>query len=79
MSDRKSKVRSPKPAPVTTTDMPGWTASVLRIAPAPVWIPQPSGPIIARSQAGSTFTTEVRATTEWLAKDDCPKKCEPTG
>ena len=67
------------PAPVITTDVPGCTSRVFKIAPAPVCTPHPSGPIIERSYAGSTLTTDVRATTEWLANDDWPKKCDPTG
>ena len=46
--------------------------------PAPVWIPQPSGPSVAMSSEGSTFTTEFRLARVWEANDDWPKKCEPT-
>ena len=62
--------RPSAPAPLTTTLVPASTANVLRIAPAPVWIPQPSGPMVRIGADEFTFTTDVSAAMVWVANDD---------
>ena len=44
------------PAPKTANEEPAAGFSTLRTAPAPVWMPQPSGAATVRSRPGSTFT-----------------------
>jgi hypothetical protein len=62
------------PAPYITTDDPAPGRSAFSTAPAPVEIPQASGPSSATSADGSTTTSARAAQTEYDANDDWPKK-----
>ena len=45
------------PAPATTTVDPGGTSNEFITAPAPVWMPQPSGPTSSTGAPGGNLTT----------------------
>ena len=45
------------PAPNTAIDVPAWGRREFSTAPAPVWMPHPSGPTSRRSTSGSTRIT----------------------
>ncbi|MEV0640986.1 hypothetical protein AB0I77_39915 [Streptomyces sp. NPDC050619] len=62
------------PAPKTAMLLPAAGLSELRTPPAPVCMPQPSGPSSSRGAARSTFTTLRSVARAYVAKDDCPKK-----
>lgn len=46
---------------------------MLSTVPAPVWMPQPSGPTSSSGISAGIFTTLRALTMEWVANDDCPK------
>jgi hypothetical protein len=64
------------PVPKSAMDDPAGGLSLFSTAPAPVWMPHPSGPSRCIGAAGSTFTTDRSDTFETVEKDDCPKKCD---
>src|SRR3546814_8732658 len=55
---------------------PGWTSSATSTEPAPVWIPQPSGPSLSRGSDLSTTTVLRAVARQWVANDDCPNHRE---
>src|SRR3977135_3359022 len=56
-------------------DDPAKGRSALSTAPAPVEIPQASGPRMETSVSSGTFTRALAAQIEYDANDDWPKKC----
>ena len=62
------------PAPNTTRLLPSRTFMATRIDPAPVWMPQPSGPSTSSGREGSTFTTLRSVARQWVAKLDWPNQ-----
>jgi hypothetical protein len=62
-----------EPAPKTASDPEGATFSVLSTAPAPVWMPQPSGPASSSGNASGTRTALRSVTSASVANDDCWK------
>src|ERR1700733_8732567 len=69
--------RPTAPAPVMTTVDPGWTSSEFNTAPAPVWMPQPSGPTSSTGAPGGSLTTLRSRASACVANDDWPKKLLP--
>jgi hypothetical protein len=67
------------PVPNTATAAPAGGRSALRIAPAPVWTPQPNGAMSSKAMSSSSLTTLRSVAMQWVAKQDWPKKCEWTG
>lgn len=63
-----------EPVPKMATVFPDCTSSVLRMAPAPVWRPHPSGANKARLVSSFTLTRLDRWTMARLAKELWPKK-----
>ena len=58
---------------------PGRSASEFSTAPAPVMMPQPSGPTMSSGAESGTFTTLRSRARAYVAKDDCAKKFARTG
>lgn len=61
------------PVPNTAMLLPAGGRRALSTAPAPVWIPHPSGPRSSSGAAGSILTTFRSVASAWVAKDDWPK------
>ena len=66
--------RPTEPVPYTTTLDPSPGRSTFRIAPAPVPIPQASGPRSSSGRSSATGTSAFARTIECVAKADWPKK-----
>jgi hypothetical protein len=62
------------PVPEMTMLAPAPTLRVLITAPAPVWMPQPRGPVRSRSMPLGILTALRAVTRAWVAKEDWPKK-----
>ena len=62
------------PAPKVTKLSPGPTFSAFITAPAPVWMPQPSGPSRSSGMSLGTFTTVRSWASAYVPNDDWPKK-----
>ena len=67
------------PTPKTASVLPSLTSSVFMTAPAPVWMPQPSGAISARSVSCGTRTRHDLCTSVCRANVLCPKKVLKSG
>src|SRR5579859_1723303 len=67
-----------EPAPVTSSEEPGGQSSELSTAPAPVWMPHPSGPASSSGRPPGILTTLASYTRAWVANEDWPKKLPPT-
>ena len=68
--------RPTPPAPKMAIDSPACGSRTFITAPAPVWTPQPSGPSSSSGASSRTLITLRSWLTEWVAKEDWPKKCE---
>lgn len=66
-------LRPTEPAPKTAMLLPAGGLSEFRTPPAPVWMPQPSGPSSSRGAVGSTLTTLRSVARAWVANADWPK------
>src|SRR5690606_35147564 len=66
------------PVPKMAIDVPASGRISLSTAPAPVLSPQPRGPRSSSGASLSTTTTLFSTTLEYVAKEDWPKKWEPT-
>ena len=62
------------PAPNTAKLAPGPTFRAFMTAPAPVWMPQPSGPSNSSGASFGTFTTLRSLARAKVQNDDWPKK-----
>ena len=62
--------RPTAPAPKTAIDEPARTLIAISTEPAPVWIPQPSGPRISRGSQRSMTTALRGVAIACVAKDD---------
>lgn len=69
-------LRPTQPVPKITTELPGCTLRVFKIAPAPVCIPHPRGANNCKSVVGRTRTTDDLLTTATCEKELWPKKLE---
>ncbi|GAA2994003.1 hypothetical protein GCM10020229_03120 [Kitasatospora albolonga] len=80
MSRAASRAASPTaPAPNTTRVEPGSGRSTLSTAPAPVCTPQPNGASSSGGRPPGTGIAFRSVTSEWVAKEDWPKKCPCSG
>src|SRR5690606_15557296 len=66
--------RPTAPAPKIAILDPAFGASELMTAPAPVWMPQPSGPISSSGTSLRIFTTLRSDAIAFSAKEDWQKK-----
>src|SRR3954465_7050639 len=66
--------RPTAPAPKIATTEPASGRRALKIAPAPVARPQPSGPNSSIGASSATFTTPRSVVIEYVENDDWPKK-----
>ena len=71
--------RPTDPTPNTARLDPAGQARVLNTAPAPVWMPQPSGPASSSGSASGMRSTLRSVASAWVAKEDCWKKAPWTG
>ena len=53
--------------------------ATLKMVPAPVERPQPSGPRSSNGASLRTLTTLLWLASAWVAKEDCAKKAAPMG
>src|ERR1700757_1474609 len=67
-----------EPAPVTSSEEPRGQFSELSTAPAPVWMPHPSGPASSSGRLPGILTTFASCARAWVANEDWPKKLPPT-
>ena len=67
------------PAPNTASTDSGPGRKALRMAPAPVWMPQPSGASVESGASAGTFTRPRSWMRACLANVDWPKKWPWTG
>src|SRR5258707_2452735 len=67
------------PAPKIARLEPGCTSSELSTAPAPLWMPQPSGANTFSGRVLSTTTTLRLVAMACVANDDCANQRDPTG
>lgn len=68
--------RPTAPPPKIAMLAPAGTFSEFITAPAPVWMPQPSGPRISSGASWGTFTALPSRAMASVAKEDCEKKFE---
>jgi len=62
------------PTPKTASDEPDSGSRAFITAPAPVWMPHPSGPTTSRGTSSSTLTTLRSLAIEYSAQEDWAKK-----
>ncbi|KAL2260927.1 hypothetical protein VTK26DRAFT_4929 [Humicola hyalothermophila] len=67
-------LRPTQPAPNTAMLLPRSTLAVMRAAPYPVVMPQPSRQVRSMGASGCTATTEMSATTVYWLKVEVPMK-----